>query len=78
MAAKRTFGREFKVKAVKLVVIRGVLPGVAQHQPKMDDVHSGLDGGPDSLYYPVRRPDEQSLNPKPVYTKLRTRSVYAT
>jgi len=35
-----------------------VLPSAAQTQPEMDHADSGLEGGSDSLYYPVRRPDE--------------------
>ena len=42
-----------------------VLSGPAQHQQKMDNADSGLESGADSLYYPVRRPNEQPLTETP-------------
>jgi hypothetical protein len=42
-----------------------VLPSATQHQPEMDHADSGLESGADSLYYPVRRPDEQPLTNTP-------------
>ncbi len=44
---------------------QAVLPGVEQHQQKVDDAHPGLESGPKPVYYPVRRADAAALNENP-------------